>query len=68
MTVIYPAAVVSGAHMLTLDDRLSMRARLEDTRTELERLRDEAPVGSDLHGRLDRMVDDANFCLRETGA
>lgn len=54
--------------MRELVERLSLRARLEDARTELERLRDDAPVGTALWNRLARMIDDANFCLRETGA
>lgn len=52
---------------MTVELCLSMRARLEDTRTELERLRDDAPLGSLLWNTLNRMIEDANSAIRGTG-
>jgi hypothetical protein len=53
---------------MTTAERLSMRARIEDLRTDLEVLRDEAPLGTDLWNTLAQMVRDADSCLKETGA
>lgn len=53
---------------MTTAERLSLRARLEDVRTDLEALRDDAPLGTSLHNTLCQMVRDADACLRETGA
>lgn len=53
--------------MTTLELRLSLRARLEDVRTDLEALRDDAPLGTEAWNRLNRMVDDANAAIRATG-
>lgn len=52
---------------MTVAERISLRARLEDIRTDLERLRDDAPLGTALANTLARMVDDANAAIRGTG-
>lgn len=52
---------------MTVAERLSMRARLEDIRTDLERLRDDAPLGTETWNRLNRMVSDCDAAVRGTG-
>lgn len=52
---------------MTVELRLSMRARLEDVRTDLERLRDDAHPATMLWNTLNRMVDDCNAAIRGTG-
>lgn len=52
--------------MSSREQLLSIRARLEDTRTDLEVMRDDSPVGSSLWNRLQQMIDHANLAIRDT--